>query len=83
VVEHHGIFQGYYYFHHLGGDRNARDRYESSPHADACSDFCEFYDQNSFDPSYHTLAIEDFLPLLDEVFSRPSKVPGVAPLPTC
>jgi predicted HD phosphohydrolase len=83
VVEHHGIFQGYYYFHHLGGDRNARDRYESSPHADACRHFCEFYDQSSFDPGYDTLAIEDFLPLLEEVFARPSRVPGVAPLPAC
>ena len=26
VVRHHGLFQGYYYFHHLGGDRNARFR---------------------------------------------------------
>ncbi|MCY4516847.1 MAG: HD domain-containing protein [Acidimicrobiaceae bacterium] len=80
VVAHHGLFQGYYYFHHLGGDRNARERYRESPHYDACLDFCENYDQNCFDPNYPNLAAEDFRPLLEEVFSRPSQVPATAPL---
>lgn len=81
VIAHHGLFQGYYYFHHLGGDRDARERYRDSPHYDACVDFCENYDQNCFDPKYSNLAAEDFRPLLDEVFSRPSQVPATAPLP--
>ncbi len=80
VVAHHGLFQGYYYFHHLGGDRNARERYRESPHYDACLDFCENYDQNCFDPNYPNLAAEDFRPLLEEVFSRPSQIPATAPL---
>jgi len=71
VIAHHGLFQGYYYFHHLGGDRNARDRYKASPHYDACVDFCESYDQNCFDPHYPTLQIEDFEPLLREVLAQP------------
>lgn len=79
VVKHHGLFQGYYYFHHLGGDRNARDRYLSSPHFDACVRFCERYDQNCFDPDYPNLTMEDFVPLLEEVFDRPSQLPAVAP----
>ncbi len=77
VIKHHGLFQGYYYFHHLGGDRDAREQYRESPHYDRCVDFCEFYDQNCFDPAYDNMAIEDFVPMLEEVFSRPSKVPGV------
>jgi predicted HD phosphohydrolase len=81
IVEHHGIFQGYYYFHHLGGDRNAREQYAGSPHADACARFCAEYDQNCFDPEYDTLSIETFIPLMAEVFGRPSRIPGVAPLP--
>ncbi len=81
VIAHHGLFQGYYYFHHLGGDRDAREQYQNSPHYDACVDFCENYDQNCFDPKYPNLAAEDFRPLLDEVFSRPSQVPATAPLP--
>lgn len=80
VVKHHGIFQGYYYFHHMGGDRDARDRYAESPHYDACVNFCAEYDQNSFDPAYDTMAIEDFIPMMDEVFARPPQIAGVAPL---
>ena len=80
VVKHHGIFQGYYYFHHLGGDKDARDRYASSPHFEACADFCENYDQNCFDPAYDNMDLEDFIPMLEEVFSRSSQVPGVAPI---
>ncbi len=70
VVRHHGLFQGYYYFHHLGGDRDARDRYRESPHYDRCVDFCASYDQNCFDPAYDDLPLEDFMPLVTEVFSR-------------
>ena len=80
IVQHHGIFQGYYYFHHLGGDRDARDRYTQNPHYDACAHFCAEYDQNCFDPNYENMTLEDFTPMLDEVFARPSRVPGVAPL---
>jgi predicted HD phosphohydrolase len=73
IVRHHGIFQGYYYFHHLGGDRNAREHYRDSPHYDACVAFCAEYDQNCFDPNYDTLPIGEFEPLLREVMSRPSR----------
>ena len=71
VVRHHGLFQGYYYFHHLGGDRHARERYAESPHYDRCVDFCTSYDQNCFDPAYNDLPMEDFVPLLEEVLLRP------------
>ena len=27
IIRHHGLFQGYYYFHHLGADRDARDSF--------------------------------------------------------
>lgn len=80
VIKHHGIFQGYYYFHHLGGDRDAREMYSDSPYFDACIQFCAEYDQNCFDPNYDTLPVEEFVPMVKEVFSRESRVPGVAPL---
>jgi len=80
VIKHHGIFQGYYYFHHLGGDRHARDRYADSPYFDACVQFCAEYDQNCFDPNYDSMTLDNFRPMLDEVFARPSRVPGIAPL---
>ena len=78
IIKHHGIFQGYYWFHHMGGDRDARERYVTSPHYDACVQFCAEYDQNCFDPNYDTLPIEAFDEHLAEVFSRTSQVPGVA-----
>jgi predicted HD phosphohydrolase len=80
VIKHHGIFQGYYYFHHLGGDRNARVRYTDSPHYDACLNFCAEYDQHCFDPDYDNMDLEEFVPMLEEVFARPSQVPGIAPV---
>lgn len=73
VVEHHGLFQGYYYAHHLGGDRNAREALIDSPYYDRCVDFCENYDQNCFDPDYDHLPLGDFVALLEEVFSRQPK----------
>src|SRR6266852_20708 len=43
IVRHHGIFQGYYFFHHLGLELNMRDRYRDHPHAQACTHFCGAY----------------------------------------
>ena len=77
VVRHHGLFQGYYYFHHFGGDRHARDRFVDEPYYEACVAFCEKYDQNCFDPDYDTLPLRDFVPMLEEVFSRESRIPGM------
>lgn len=70
VIRHHGLFQGYYYFHHLGGDRDARERHMASPHYDRCVDFCASYDQNCFDPNHDDLPLEEFAPLVEEIFSR-------------
>ena len=79
VVAHHGLFQGYYYFHHMDGDRNARDLYADHEYSEACISFCANYDQNSFNPDYPTLPMTDFIPMMEEFFSRESKIPGVAP----
>jgi predicted HD phosphohydrolase len=76
VVLHHGIFQGYYYWHHLGGDRNSRDRYRGHPFFEDCAAFCENWDQNSFDPAYDTMPIEAFTPLIHRVFSAPRETFG-------
>ena len=71
IVLHHGIFQAYYYAHHLGMDRNARDRYADHPHYQATVDFCERWDQCSFDPDYPTEPLATFAPLVRAVFARP------------
>ena len=73
IVEYHGLFQGYYYFHHYGRDRDERDRYRDHPHYDACIEFCERWDQTSFDPAYDTHPLSHFEPLVREIFARPPK----------
>ena len=73
IVEQHGIFQGYYFFHHLGLDRNMRDRFRDHPWFRDCAEFCEKYDQNSFDPAYDTLPLEVFEGALRKVFAAPRK----------
>lgn len=70
IVQHHGLFQMYYYAHHIGLDRNARDRFRDSPHYDDTVAFCEKYDQNCFDPDYESLPLSFFEPMLRNVFSR-------------
>jgi predicted HD phosphohydrolase len=72
VVRHHGVFQGYHYWHKIGFDRDARERYRGSPHFDAAARFCAEWDQQAFDPDYDTLPIETFEPMVREVFSRPA-----------
>ncbi len=64
MVEHHGIFQGYYFWHHLGMDRNTRDRYVESPYYEHTEEFCAKYDQTAFDPDYVSAPLEQFEPLI-------------------
>ena len=71
IVEHHAIFQGYYFWHHVGADRNARERFRDHPHFDDTAEFCALYDQCSFDPDYDTLSLETFEPMLRRVFEKP------------
>ncbi len=73
MVANHGIFQGYYFFHHLGLDRNMRDQYRDHPWFDYTAEFCEKYDQTAFDPDYESLPLEVFEPMVERVFARPKR----------
>ncbi len=77
VIGNHGLFQSYYYGHHYGWDRNARDRFRDHPCYQACVDFCERWDQSSFDPDYGCEALESFAPMVCEVFARRAFDPKV------
>jgi len=70
IVAHHGEFQGFYYFHHLGGDRDLRERHRQHPWFDDCAAFCERWDQCSFDPDYPSMTLEAFEPIVRRVFGR-------------
>ena len=72
IVKHHGVFQMYYYAHHCGGDRNARDRFKDNAWYQQAIDFCHHYDQNCFDPDYISESIEFFDPILRRVLANPS-----------
>jgi predicted HD phosphohydrolase len=73
IVEQHAVFQGYYFFHHLGLDRNMRERFRDHPWFRDCAEFCAIYDQNSFDPAYDTLPLEYFEPMVRRVLAAPKR----------
>jgi predicted HD phosphohydrolase len=73
MVEKHGIFQGYYFFHFLGLDRNLRDQFVGHPYYDLTEEFCADFDQPAFDPEYPTMTLEEFTPLLQQFFSSPKR----------
>ena len=70
IIKMHGLFQTYYYAHHLGGDRNKREEYKDHKYYQATVDFCENYDQGYFDPNYKSLPLEHFAPMVKKIFSR-------------
>jgi len=76
IVEQHGIFQSYYYAHHLGGDRNGRERFRDHPWYGACKYFCADWDQCSFDPNYPWEPLAAFEPLVRKIFTRPPHDPA-------
>jgi predicted HD phosphohydrolase len=71
MMDKHGIFQGYYFFHHIGLDRDMREQFRGHPHFEYCAQFCHLYDQNSFEPGYDTMPLEAFEPMLRRVVARP------------
>jgi predicted HD phosphohydrolase len=71
ICEKHGIFQGYYFFHYLGQDRDLRENFRGAPHFEACAEFCEKYDQSAFDANYDTAPLEFFEPMVRRVMARP------------
>ena len=70
IVEKHGEFQMYYYAHHLGGNRNQREKYKGHKYYEDTVNFCENWDQKSFDPNFKSLQIKDFEPFVKKIFSR-------------
>ena len=73
IMLHHGLFQEYYYAHHVGRDRNARDQFKYHQYYQDAVDFCENWDQKSFDPEYDSFPLEHFEPMVRNLFSREPK----------
>ena len=70
IVEKHGIFQLYYYAHHIGYNKNEREKYKGHKYFKDTIDFCENWDQKSFDPNFKSLKLKDFEPYVKKIFSR-------------
>ncbi|MEP6792143.1 MAG: phosphohydrolase, partial [Ramlibacter sp.] len=68
---HHGIFQGHYFFHHIGMDRDMREQFRGSPHFARTEEFCALYDNPAFDPKAETLPVSEFEPMVRKLFSVP------------
>src|SRR6056297_1129814 len=71
MVANHGMFQGYYFFHHLGLDRDMRDQFKDHPHFEHTAQFCHLYDQAAFDPDYESESLDFFEPMVERLFSHP------------
>lgn len=82
ICRNHGAFQGYYYFHYLGIDRNVREKHRGNPYFDACAEFCAKYDQAAFDPDYDTLPLEFFEPMVRRVMARPRNETAITAMET-
>ena len=70
VIEKHGIFQMLYYGDYVGSNPHKREIYKEHIYFQDCSDFCELWDQKSFDPDYDTKSIDFFTPMVRKVFAR-------------
>jgi predicted HD phosphohydrolase len=73
MVEKHAIFQGYYFFHHLGLDPDLREQFRGHEWFDYTAEFCQDYDQVAFDPGYDTLPLGHFEPLVRQVMTSPKR----------
>ena len=71
IAQHHGIFQGYYFFHYIGMDRDMRDQFRDHQWFEDTARFCELYDQVAFDKDYASEPLAFFEPMVQRVFSAP------------
>ena len=65
MIAHHEIFEGYYFQHHFGGNRNAREAFRGHPHFERTAHFCDAFDQRAFDPNFEAMPLEAFAPMLE------------------
>lgn len=71
MVQHHGIFQGYNFFHHIGLDRDMREQFRAHPCFERTAEFVALYDNPAFDPAMKAMPIEEFEPMLRRLMAKP------------
>jgi predicted HD phosphohydrolase len=78
IIQHHAIFQGYYFFHYLGLDRDLREKFRGHPHFEKTEEFCRLFDEVAFDRNFKSMPLEAFQPMLQRVFREPRQSMYVA-----
>lgn len=73
IIRTHQDFQARYYNEVIGRDPEPRRHYANEPWYEAACRFSDEWDQLSFDPSYETLPLAHFEPMIDHIFERPAK----------
>jgi hypothetical protein len=73
MVQNHGVFQGYHFFHHPGLNREMRDQFAGHPFYDYTAEFRDLYDAPAFDRHAETLPLSEFEPMLRRVFEKPRR----------
>jgi predicted HD phosphohydrolase len=69
MVQHHGIFQGYYFWHHIGLDRNTREKFRGHECFEYTEEFCAKYDSPAFDSDFKSNPLEHYEPLIRTFFA--------------
>jgi predicted HD phosphohydrolase len=73
MVQNHGIFQGYNFFHYIGLDRNLRDNFKASPYYSLTEEFVELYDNRAFDAKLEIYPLSEFEPIIKRVMAQPKQ----------
>ncbi|MGZ6956964.1 MAG: HD domain-containing protein [Acidimicrobiia bacterium] len=69
VIKAHQDFQGRHYYHHFGGDVNARDRHQGRSWYSMAEQFADEWDQVAFDPDGPYEPLDHFAPMVRRVFA--------------
>jgi predicted HD phosphohydrolase len=81
MVQNHGIFQGYNFFHYIGLNRNMRDMFKDHPHYERAAEFVALYDNPAFDPAAEALPLSTFEPMLRRLMAAPKNSVYKAAMP--
>lgn len=73
LMANHHAFQGYFYFEHIGLDKNMRDKFKDHPWFDDAMVFCDKYDMPAFDPDMEYMSLDDFEPMVRRLLMAPKK----------
>jgi len=70
MMRRHDVFQGYYFFHFFGGNRHQREQFRGHPDFEYTAQFCHQFDQAAFDPTYDSMPLEAFKPIVRRVLAQ-------------